>query len=430
MLKSSRFFHFENFPASSSLALGAMLLLGTLHVSGCGDDGGETSGGTTGGQQTTSSSSGGGTPGSSSSSGADPGTTSASAGGGDGGSNPAGTGGADPAGTGGSDPAGTGGTGGAGTGGGGDGGSLPESGLPPAPGAGNVPKPAGAVGGFKVIDWAGFTGAVSYSFDDSNSSQISNYDALNGLGVPFTFYLQTGKQESNNAVWTRALMDGHELANHTQSHRDNDDGSDTDAATKFIRDKFGIEVYTMAAPNGSSVYTNIAKTRFMINRGVSNAVIAPRGNADPFTLPSYIPPANASASVMDAEITSARAAKGWRTFCIHGFSGGSDGAYNAFPLQSLLDHVKKTKDLGDMWIDSIVNVGAYWLGQKAIPVNGTASGSDTTWTWTLPAHFPPGKYVRVTVTGGTLKQNGAPLKWDPHGYYEVALDAKSVTLSP
>ena len=36
----------------------------------------------------------------------------------------------------------------------------------------------------------------------------------------------------------------------------------------------------------------------------------------------------------------------------------------------------------------------------------------------------------VTVTGGTLKQNGAALKWHPQGYYEVALDAKSVTLSP
>ncbi|WP_437912873.1 polysaccharide deacetylase family protein [Sorangium sp. So ce302] len=431
MLKSSRFFHFENFPASSSLALGAMLLLGTLHVSGCSDDGEDTAGGTTGGQQTTSSSSSGGTPGSSSSSGADPSTTSASAGGGDGGSNPAGTGGADPAGTGGADPAGTGGTGGAGTGGGGDGGALPDSGIPPAPGAGNVPKPAGAAGGFKVIDWAGFAGAVTYSFDDVNQTQIQHFDEMMALDVPFTFYVWTGKQEANNAVWKQALTRGHELANHTRSHSSNDNGSDTDAATKDMKDKYGVTPYTMAAPNGAGVYEGIARTRFMINRGVSNALIGPNDSSNPFVLPTYIPPTNASKAQMDSEVASARSGKKWRTFCIHGFTGGSDGAYQPIPFQAWVDHVKAVKEYGDVWIGTMETIGAYWRGQKAI-TDGTnmKNGNDTTYSWTLPANFPPGKYVRVTVTGGTLKQNGATLSWDPHGYYEVALDAKSVTLSP
>ncbi|AUX23958.1 polysaccharide deacetylase [Sorangium cellulosum] len=351
-----------------------------------------------------------------------------------------GTGGGATTGTGG-DATGTGGdatgTGGdaTGTGGGattGAGGGTPvESGLPVPPGAGDVPKPSGAAGGFKVIDWAGFTGAVSYSFDDSNSTQIQNYDKMNALGVRFTFYVQTGKREANDPVWKKALEDGHELGNHTKSHSSNDNGSDTDAATQFIQQTFGIDPYTMAAPNGAGVYTGIAKTRFLINRGVSNKVIAPNDNTDPFTLPTYIPPTGASASAMDQQINEARQQKGWRTFCIHGFTGGSDGAYQPIPLQAFLDHVENTKKLGDMWIDSMVNVGAYWLGQKAVS-SGTSmkSGSDTTFTWQLPDHFPPGKYVRVTVTGGTLKQNGVPLAWDSRGYYEVALDPESVTLSP
>ena len=36
----------------------------------------------------------------------------------------------------------------------------------------------------------------------------------------------------------------------------------------------------------------------------------------------------------------------------------------------------------------------------------------------------------TTVDGGTPSQGGTPLAWDPHGYYEVALDAGSLTLSP
>ncbi|WP_433936474.1 polysaccharide deacetylase family protein [Sorangium cellulosum] len=392
------------------------MLLGALHVSGCGDDGdgGGGSGGSGGGSTTEASSTTG-----SATSGPASGSTSTSTGGPDASSSASGGDGG-----GGGDVA---------TGGGGSGGSIPpvDSGLPTPPGAADVAKPSGAVGGFKVIDWAGFAGAVSYSFDDSNSSQIQNFEALNGLGVPFTFYLQTGKNESNDPVWPRALEAGHELGNHTKSHSSNDNGSDTDAATQFIEDKFDIKVYTMAAPNGSAVYTGIAKTRFMINRGVSNALIAPNDSSDPFTLPSYIPPQNASAAVMNEQVTSARSGKGWRTFCIHGFNGGSDGAYQPIALQAFVDHVNHVKGLGDVWIDSILNVGAYWLGQKAVTSGtSTPAGGETTYTWQLPEHFPPGKYVRVTVTGGTLKQNGAALPWNPHGYYEVALDPESVTLAP
>ena len=48
----------------------------------------------------------------------------------------------------------------------------------------------------------------------------------------------------------------------------------------------------------------------------------------------------------------------------------------------------------------------------------------------LPPHFPPGHFVRVTVGGGSLQQGGHTLTWDGHGYYEVALDAGSLTWSP
>ncbi|XXX80872.1 polysaccharide deacetylase family protein [Sorangium sp. So ce134] len=398
--------------------LGALLLLGALHVSGCGDDdGGDNGSGGAGGQPTATSS---GTTGSTSS-GDQGGTTSASTGGTGGGSTSASA----------SSGTGAGGDGGSGDGGSGGEGTPPDSGLPLPPGPGGVPKPSGAAGGFKVIDWAGFAGAVTYSFDDVNSTQIQNYNALNELGVPFTFYVWTGKAEANDPVWPRALADGHELANHTKSHSSNDNGSDTDAATTFIKDKFSITPYTMAAPNGSSVYTGIARTRFMINRGVANNLITPNDSTDPFTLPTYIPPTGASTAAMDEQVSTARSAKKWRTFCIHGFTGGSDGAYQPIPLNAFLEHVKHVKDFGDVWIGTMEDIGAYWLGQKAVTSGtNTQSGGDTTYTWDLPDNFPPGKYVRVTVTGGTLKQNGAPLYWDPHGYYEVALDAGSVTLSP
>lgn len=305
------------------------------------------------------------------------------------------------------------------------------SGLPVPPGASDVPRPSGAVGGLDVLDWAGFKAAVSYTFDDSNSSQIQNYDALNALGVRYTFYLQTGKSESSNQVWARAVEDGHELGNHTKSHSSNGTGQDVDDATAFIEDNFGVTVYTMAAPNGAAVYTDLAKPRFFINRGVQNGIIAPNDNTDPFTLRCYIPPTGANEAAFNSEVDSARTAGGWRVVLVHGFTGGSDGAYQPVPLDAFTASVEHAKSLSDVWIDSVMNVAAYWRGQKTFTsVTPATSGSDQTWTWTLPDHFPPGKYLRVTVTGGTLKQGGNAIPWDGHGYYEVALDEGSLTLSP
>jgi hypothetical protein len=84
-----------------------------------------------------------------------------------------------------------------------------------------------------------------------------------------------------------------------------------------------------------------------------------------------------------------------------------------------------------VWIDTMATVGAYWRGQKVVAATTpTTSGSTQTWTWTLPDHFPTGKYLRVKVDGGTLSQGGNPLTWDSHGFYEIALDAGSLTLAP
>jgi hypothetical protein len=106
--------------------------------------------------------------------------------------------------------------------------------------------------------------------------------------------------------------------------------------------------------------------------------------------------------------------------------------YAGVDVKTVTGTIEYAKSRSDVWIDSLVNVGAYWLGQKAIlaaaPVS--SAGGRQTWTWTLPANFPHGKYVRVKVNGGTLAQKGAALPWNDHGYYEVALDAGSLDWTP
>ena len=88
------------------------------------------------------------------------------------------------------------------------------------------------------------------------------------------------------------------------------------------------------------------------------------------------------------------------------------------------------KQKKDLWIDTMQAVGAYWrAGRTFAKATKSSSGADTTWKWTVPANMPPDTCLRVTTDGGVVKQNGAAVPWDDHGYYEISFDAGEVTLS-
>jgi hypothetical protein len=100
-------------------------------------------------------------------------------------------------------------------------------------------------------------------------------------------------------------------------------------------------------------------------------------------------------------------------------------------ITAVTGNMAYAKSLGTVWVDSVVNIGAYWRGQQLLQAaTPSTSGGVTTWRWTLPANFPPGRKLRVVVDGGTLSQNGAPLPWNRRGYYEVSLDAQLLTWAP
>jgi peptidoglycan/xylan/chitin deacetylase (PgdA/CDA1 family) len=322
-------------------------------------------------------------------------------------------------------------TGGLASTGGTSGGSPSSCGLPAA-GTSGVAKPSGTAGNLKVVNWAGFKGAVSYTFDDANSSQVSHYSELQALGVRYTFFLIGNKISSNLSTWQKAVADGHEIGNHTQTHNSVTQ-SDVTQCDSTIKSSLGVTPYTMANPNGTTTYSQWAQQLYFLDRGVSDGLMMPgkESPVDPFNTYCYIPATGAAASAFNGEVDSAVSQGGWRVVLVHGFTGGNDGAYQPVDIAQFTSAVTYAKGKAGLWIDSYMNVGAYWRGQNAFQkVTPTTSGSNQTWTWTLPAHFPPGKCLRVTVDGGTLTQNGSTLGWDSHGYYEVKLDAGSLTLSP
>jgi peptidoglycan/xylan/chitin deacetylase (PgdA/CDA1 family) len=325
--------------------------------------------------------------------------------------------------------------------------SLAPSGLPIPPTAG-VPRPSGAPHNLTVLDWAGFKSAVSFTFDDSQPSHIEHYAELQAVGVPMTFYINAGHNDlaDFDATWTRAAKDGHELGNHTAHHCRADltgcgvGGALADAAAEIDANITYITghypqraVWTMASPYGDNGWSRPSQASHFINRGVVGGTIAPGDAADPFNLPVHMAATGETAARFNAATDGARAAGRWLIFVIHTISPTTANWYNPVDIGAVTAGMSYPKSLGDVWIDTVASVGAYWRGQKALAAaTPVVSGDRTTWTWTLPPHFPAGTFLRVKVDGGTLTQGqgGAPLAWSDHGYYEVALDAGTLTLAP
>src|SRR5450432_1455115 len=92
--------------------------------------------------------------------------------------------------------------------------ALPElPALPAPPGAANVPRPSGTPGNLKVLDWAGFKSAVSYTFDDGQPSQIEHYAELQATGVRLTFFVNSAAATWESdfvSTFSQAVRDGHE----------------------------------------------------------------------------------------------------------------------------------------------------------------------------------------------------------------------------
>ena len=350
-----------------------------------------------------------------------------------------------------SDASGAGGQAGGGAATGGSGGGITTkapSGLP-EPATSGVAKPAGTAGGLTALNWAGFTAAVSWTFDDAQPSQIAHYAELAAIGIPMTFYISTGNSSETGYDMTfgQAVTDGSEIGNHTVHHCHADltgcsfgtaDATLTqelDDCTSYIAQHYPPQTtaWTAASPFGDTGYDADDMSRFLVNRGVAGGTIgAGAGDStDPYNLPIYLAQPADTALNFSNQIDAAHTAGRWLILLVHSITPTDANWYNPVAITDVTGGMSHGKSLADVWNDSVVDVAAYWRAQKLLSaLTPATAGGNSTWTWTLPANFPPGKYLRVTVTGGTLTQGAITLVWDDHGFYEVALDAGTLTLSP
>lgn len=316
----------------------------------------------------------------------------------------------------------------------------------PTPERDNVSQPSGSPENLVVLDWAGFNSAVSYTFDDGQPSQISHYDELQKTGINATFYISSNVDfPGYEEEWRRVAEDGHEIGNHTVSHPHADltgssfgeplesTAAEIRQCTEYIIQTFNQrDVWTMAAPFGDTGWIEPAKkTDVFLNRGVGGGTIAPNDDTKPFNLPCYTAREGETAEKFNDLAASSHSSGEWLIYLFHSITPTNAKWYASINISEIIKNINYVKSLDNVWIDTISNIGAYWLGQRILDsTTPTTAGKDKVWRWTLPDNYPEGQYLRVKTDGGTLKQGGDVLEWDSHGYYEVSLDAGCLTLSP
>jgi hypothetical protein len=318
--------------------------------------------------------------------------------------------------------------------------STPLAPLPEPPSA-EVPVPSATVASpnLRVLPWAGFKSALTYTFDDSQPSQIEHWPELQGIGKPLTFFIepsQSAQQANYDAKWT-AVGVGNELGNHTWTHCHANLADCTPIGTQddeivrttaYLTSHLGAPaVYSFAAPYGDTGWNPFAKPHFLLGRGVSSGVVPATGVNDWYNLPVFAVTEGQTAAAFNAGIDTARTHGAWVIFLYHSLLPTAANWYAGEKIADVTAAAAYALAFGDVWMDSMSAVGAYvrakQVFEKVTPVGNV-------WTWSLPEHFPSGELLRVTVEGGRLSQGGVPLAWNAHGYYEVGFDAGSLTWTP
>jgi peptidoglycan/xylan/chitin deacetylase (PgdA/CDA1 family) len=140
----------------------------------------------------------------------------------------------------------------------------------------------------------GHKAAVSLSFDDARASQVdTGLPLFKRLGVKVTFYLVPHGVQDRLEGWKQAVIDGHEIANHTLTHPctgnypfsrnnalENYDlirmAKQIDGANDQIQKLLGVKSKTFAYPCGQTFvgggldvqsYVPLVAERFLVGRG-------------------------------------------------------------------------------------------------------------------------------------------------------------------
>ena len=293
---------------------------------------------------------------------------------------------------------------------------------------------------FEVIPWNGYKAALSLTYDDGDPIHLDvAIPEMNKRGLRGTFYIITSKV-TRIEDWKKAVAAGQEIGNHTVTHRHtselkpDDEKNEVVDAKKFLQDTFGVPVLTLAYPfveisPGLEKWTKAED--FAARGGGGTPYLTPDMEPDWYNIPSQTTMTAYAYETYKGWADQDLAAGAWTVLMIHGIEGTQWGwqPITKKNYLQLLDYLVQNKK--SLWVAPFGEVCAYWRAQKVLEgAEPKKDGNATTLKWDIPANFPKGVQVKLSIQGDGLKvsQGGKEVKPLSAGVYAVAFDAKELTL--
>jgi len=290
-----------------------------------------------------------------------------------------------------------------------------------------------------TVPWNGYTGAVSFTYDDARKSQIPTLmPQLDALSIKATFFLTYGAGGdlgTNKDKWIAAAKNGHELANHTYDHANVFAG--TTQIKKMADDLRGfdasVEAVTFAYPNCNVAAPNEVGAEAFMGRGCGGTSYAwgtqpsDWNNIQGLILTSGSPGPGVTA------IDGAKANNKWVTTIVHDVTASPD-QYSLTPADNkkLLDAALADK----VWIAPYGTVGAYYRAHFVMDALTVTGSGPWNLTWTSPhAKMPKSVKLKVklaTATFGnsfTVSQGSGAIPANTDGSYTIDFMKLKMTVS-
>ena len=295
----------------------------------------------------------------------------------------------------------------------------------------------------EIATWSGFRkGAVSFTFDDSAPSQVSDAAPMfDGFGYKATFNLITGGWGNTNwSGFGEMAKNGHEMASHSASHpggvMDNGEiASSKKDVNDHIQQTYGC--ITLAYPNCKVPSEQQVLQNYVVGRicnGSWEGVPDVSGKDGPsnwaktpalMTGTTGINSTNDYTNQMKQAITN----NGWVSFLTHGFQGKNNGSADYSPtdinaMKGALQWAQQNDK--DIWVAPMGHVAMYIKERKASQVSASTSGSTTTVKLTHSIKdnvsdydYPLTLKVKTSLTKAEVTQAGAKLEAKIEGGYAI-----------
>ena len=281
-----------------------------------------------------------------------------------------------------------------------------------------------------TVAWNGYSGAVSFTFDDGLGSQITNLkpllDKMSDIHV--TLFVTGAYAFNQNKTGFAALAKaGHELGNHTSTHPRLTQGANlTTEITGFIQTIKNVdpvvEVTTFATPyceSSANVKSEVNKNHFMLRNCGGQGLFSWGQEPDWMSMDSHYWKGNLATST--SHLDSAASGK-WHVHLSHGVGGDWD-IISTNDLTSLIQTARDKK----LWMGSYSEVGAYYRAHFTMDkAQSTTTSDGFKVTWASPhSAMPKSVPLRVKIdvssvgSGAVVEQKGKVISPESDGSYII-----------